>query len=139
MNPNPRQLATLIMFSACLCTASIAEPQSAEIKGVSLVNLLANPESYTNTKVRVAGYLASRGNYYLFLSKDSAQISDYASAVRVSDNNDGAIFENRCFEAYMYVTGVWSRSVGEAYVLRDVEEVFDAIKAKSCVKISREL
>jgi hypothetical protein len=126
-------LASGCLFYGCISFACIANQQESEIRIVSMVSLLANPSSYVGSRVRVAGYLKSQANYYLYLTRDHAQISDYQSAIRVSDTDDGEIFSNRCFNSYMYVTGIWAKSANESYVLRDVEEVYDALQEKICM------
>lgn len=75
-------LGILLVPALCGC-AGAPPPQRVD---VSLVNLLTNPDEFSERPVAVHGYLSDLGNgTSLALTRDHAEMGDRQSAVRIAN------------------------------------------------------
>ena len=113
--------------------ASKSSVASDEPKPVSLVELISNSQQYVSQKIITTGFLRHRLNWYLFLTADHARISDFESAIRVSETDNGDIYMSGCGGSYVSIVGTFSESFDPGkYIIVDVVAILDPIKREVC-------
>ena len=88
----------------------------------SMTVLLVNPDEFIGQCIKVYGYFESGLNLHLFLTKEHAHISDYASSIRLADQTkNGELITSSCNEHYVSVIGKLDKTRQEKeLVIRDI-------------------
>jgi hypothetical protein len=113
-----------ILIFLGLLPLAIVTPSSGESDSptqVSIVALIANPESYVGSKVAVRGYLKSRGGLiFLVGSKEAYLTSDTAAGIPVRPSGT-ARGEVPCIGGYVTLIGMFDRAWGDVAGMVRVE------------------
>jgi len=132
---NKLGLAALAVLLAVSVIANCASKDRSSVQSVSLVQLVTNPTRFENRVVSVTGYLGSRGNLYLFLSRDHALASDFTSSVLLSDTIDLEIFGSDCLNKYARIVGFvtfFEDGGHRDLIIQDISLVEDAESFERC-------
>ena len=95
----------------------------------SMIELIAFPDRYAGEFVAVKGYF---GIDTLFLTKDNADMRDYASSIMISDTAKGEIYSSGCSDHYVEIWGNVSLSFGGRVLLKDITKISFPSSLESC-------
>lgn len=123
-----RYLIFFLSFILIACTSLVNSKTSLaeSFLPVTLVNLINSPEKYerNNLKIVVSGYLASRANLYLFLSKEHAMLDDFASSVPLRlDSSDWSLTSSECLDKFVSLIGTFEKDFSGNYVISRITKV----------------
>ena len=116
-----------------LCVSGRIGAQST-YQRVPLLRLLvaADENTVDGMHVSVVGYLSRRGELFLYLTKDHAEILDKASGVPIADTVWLEIDQSSC-SSYVLIMGVVARDrYSSGVVLTEIQEVRQADTQELC-------
>ncbi len=114
------------------CSDAKDEDSRSPITPVPLAGLLMNPNIPPGARVSVIGYF---GGNFLYLTKDHAEVTDYASSITIADRSTGAlIYKSPCQANYVKVTGELKRLESGELVLDNIDVIKYADSRKDCYR-----
>ena len=98
-------LLSIIFALICVCTSA----ESSEVRDVSMIQLIANPQQYDGTSIRLMAFLnlEFEGNA-LYLHREDFEKSLPSNAIWISLTDQQARTSARFSKGYVLVEGVFS-------------------------------
>jgi len=132
-----RIMNNLILLWLMMVASLHVYAQTSDLKSnpsripLPLAGILLSTTIEDGTQVSVAGYMEGP---FLFLTKDHAQILDYASSIRIQDLSYNAeIYSSACSQGrYVLVIGNLYKIDAINWELRDVSRILDQEEKKNC-------
>lgn len=113
-----------IPLVAWVCAAHSEDDEP--VMSLSMVHLIVAPQTFVDRRVSLTGYLNMQANLLLFLTKDHASVSDYASSITVGSPDNFDVFDSPCVDSYVNIQGKVFEVAGPGIVLGDISKIVHA-------------
>ena len=127
-----RTIKILIIVSI---VSSLAYAHASDVYSVALARLLVDRSEFVGKRIVVTGYLARTTHLGIFLTRDHAEVYDWASSIAVSDDTSPKgrpISDSTCVSSYVKIVATLFEDEQRYPMLIRVEKVSQPSLKRDC-------